>query len=68
MTGFELRTSGVGSNRSTNWTTTTALVATLCSYPGDITKFSSKNEKDQIEKNQRHLVEFDLAGLRYFQH
>ena len=24
MTGFELQTSGVGSNRSTNWATTTA--------------------------------------------
>ena len=24
MTGFELRTSGIGSNRSTNWATTTA--------------------------------------------
>ena len=26
MTGFELRTSGFESNRSTNWATTTALV------------------------------------------
>ena len=26
MTGFEPRTSGIGSNRSTNWTTTTALI------------------------------------------
>ena len=25
MTGFELRTSGIGSDRSTNWATTTAL-------------------------------------------
>ena len=25
MTGFKLRTSGIGSNRSTNWATTTAL-------------------------------------------
>ena len=25
MTGFELRTSGIGSNRSTNWATTTAI-------------------------------------------
>ena len=24
MTGFKLRTSGIGSNRSTNWATTTA--------------------------------------------
>ena len=29
MTGFEPRTSGVGSNRSTNWATTTALLLTV---------------------------------------
>ena len=31
MTGFELRTSGIGSDRSTNWATTT--VQALMSYP-----------------------------------
>ena len=30
MTGFELQTSEVGSNRSTNWATTTAPTADLC--------------------------------------
>ena len=29
MTGFELRTSGIVSNRSTNWATTTALLLTF---------------------------------------
>ena len=32
MTGFKLRTSGIGSNRSTNWATTTALVVHVCYY------------------------------------
>ena len=29
MAGFELQTSGIGSNRSTNWATTTAHVSSL---------------------------------------
>ena len=29
MTGFEPRTSGIGSDRSTNWATTTALKKTF---------------------------------------
>ena len=30
MTGFEPRTSGIGSDRSTNWATTTARFLILC--------------------------------------
>ena len=30
MTGFELRTTGIGSNRCTNWASTTALLSTCC--------------------------------------
>ena len=34
MTGFEPRTSGIGSNRSTNWATTTALFT--CTFHDDV--------------------------------
>ena len=32
MTGFELRISGIGSNRSANWVTTTAQICTKCCH------------------------------------
>ena len=39
MTGFEPRTSGIGSDRSTNWATTTALGLLLLQYVIKIFKF-----------------------------
>ena len=35
MTGFEPRTSGIGSNHSTNWATTTSLVSYCCGKKTD---------------------------------
>ena len=32
MTGFEPRTSGIGSDHSTNWATTTALILSICIF------------------------------------
>ena len=58
MTGFEPRTSGIGSNRSTNWATT--IVFGVCFEMSEkcymmlavyITSLSGRRKSDQIRPN-----------------
>ena len=56
MTGFEPRTSGIGSNRSTNWATTTSLLVFLCNEiliwglnRNDLAYYSQSLLKQKIE-------------------
>ena len=53
MTVFELQTSGVGSNRSTNWATTPAQInRTVCCKVRALIKYSTivRNEEQQRQR------------------
>ena len=55
MTGFEPRTYGIGSDRSTNWATTTALSLPLI----DEMNWEQQSEGQKDEKNGRSRFHFE---------
>ena len=75
MTGFEPRTSGIGSDRSTNWATTTALVELLdIVMPRErllvdlkLNLLLTKDiQKGSVNVPIRRLIKGNLKSTRYF--
>ena len=79
MTGFELQTSGIGSDRSANWVTTTALAKYVCKAVKVEVSWKSFNWKCQPRRlrhddhlfpviNDKVPVWPDMSKFRHFGH
>ena len=59
MTGFEPQTSGIGSDRSTNWATATALIKCIyCKVLEFSQKFGLKRVIYQMSDRNVHIEQF----------
>ena len=64
MTGFELLTSGVGSDRSTNWATTTAQNDQMSNIL-NISVFSTMRTSVMYEYDLAQMIASAIAGIEY---